>query len=243
MRLPLTPSRDGRQTKAWESAFFFDNLRNSIPTHSRRGILDEEGKPVAIERYVEEDLRDWVPPAGRAENLVFERCRFQGTNLVEWATRRCMFDACDFRGARLNSSHHDHSAFLNSSFVGARVFGAAFLQCKMTGSEFSEVNWKGVQVIGGDWSYANLRHADWSGADLSGANLVEVDLSEANLANTNFRGANMTRAILARARMVGADLRDAQIAGIDFSLVSLKDVRLDFSQAALVVASLGAKIE
>ncbi len=129
-------------------------------------------------------------------NTRFVRCRFQGADLRESHTDRCVFDSCDFTAARLNLSEHAGSAFVNCSFRMTKLFRARFVECKMTGSLFEQADLSSVVVAGGDWSYVNLRMQDLSGRKFRSLRLVNADLYGCDLRKTDLRDADLSHATL-----------------------------------------------
>lgn len=80
--------------------------------------------------------------------VTFERCRFVDADLTELSARGCVFDECDFSGARLNVSEHHSTAFLRYVFRRSSLFGAVLDGCKLTGSTFVDCELRPLAVNG-----------------------------------------------------------------------------------------------
>jgi uncharacterized protein YjbI with pentapeptide repeats len=168
---------------------------------------------------------------------------FADADLVEWETDGCVFEECDFSGARLNASVHRSSAFLRCTFRRTSFFGAELSGCKLTGSVFLEgCELLPLTVDGGDWSYVSLRRQDLHGLSLDGVRLREADLSDSDLRKASLRSCDLGHARLRHAQLAGADLRGADLEGVDLREVDVKGARLDVGQAVQLVQQLGAQV-
>ena len=168
---------------------------------------------------------------------------FLDADLVEWDTEGCVFEECDFSGARLNASVHTSSAFLRCTFRRTSFFGAEFHGCKLTGSVFLDgCELLPLTVVGGDWSYVSLRSQDLHAVVLDGVRLQEADLSMSDLTKASLRGCDLRHARLRGAVLSGADLRDADLEGVDLTGLDLRDVRLDVGHAVQLAMQLGARV-
>jgi uncharacterized protein YjbI with pentapeptide repeats len=176
-------------------------------------------------------------------NCRFVKCTFRASRLIDFSTERCEFQDCDLTGARLGSSVHRSSAFLNCKFIDADLYGATFENCRVIGCSFAGANLEALKVAGGDWSYAQFRMQDLDGIDFSGVKLHGADFYGASLLKACFRNAVLTEAILSRAKLRHADLRGADLTGVQLKDVDLKGARMTIDQAVLFAACHGIVIE
>lgn len=122
-----------------------------------------------------------------------QHINFDGANLQETI----------FLNARLgfNEGQKLSEAGVLTSFIGAILKKAMFLNAHANGVNFTEAN-----LVQGCLANANLKEANFTRADLTNANLRDADLD----------GADLTRANLTRANLVGANLSGAKIDGAIF---------------------------
>lgn len=173
----------------------------------------------------------------------FIRCSFQGMDLENIITTKCMFSECNMKAVRLNGSKHINSAFTNCQFDYANLFSSCFEDCKLLGSSFPEANFMGISIIKGDWSYTNLRLASFTGQDLREVNFSRADMYRCNLQKADLRGANLSYAILTQASLSGARLQDAIVDGVDFKSANIKGAFMDYTQAVSFARSFGIIID
>ncbi|MBW8484388.1 pentapeptide repeat-containing protein [Actinomadura parmotrematis] len=147
-------------------------------------------------------LRYGAVPITGAEDVEFERCRFEGTGLAGVTLHRAgfadvAFDGCDLANARMFTS---------------RMFSTAVRTCRMTGLHLAEAGLRDVLFDGCRADLASFRFA----------HLRDVVFRDCNLSEANFQKAELTRVRFERCRLAGtqfsgAAMKDARFTGCDLS--------------------------
>jgi uncharacterized protein YjbI with pentapeptide repeats len=195
------------------------------------------------EEHVEEDFGgvDWY-----ARDLVgerFVRCRFVEADLTEITTTDCVFEECDFGGAKLNASVHRRTAFDRSRLRRTNLFDSVFEVCRLAGTVVAEgCTLRPLKVVGGDWSYVTLRGVDLSGTVWESVRLTESDLSMADLTDASLRGCELTGVTLRHAVLRGTDLRETSVAGVDLVGLDLTGAVVDPAFAVALAQAYGADL-
>jgi len=191
-------------------------------------------------RLTDVENEDWY--GGDLSGQSHAQVRFTGIDLTEATNNGALFSECTFRDCDFNASTHTDAAFVNCTFVRCSLFDTTFTRCKMVGSFFDDCTYNLLKVNGGDWSFTALPGADLKGTDFSGAKFREAELTGIRAAKASLRDLDLSGASLQRADLTGADLRGSDLSTLDPLTVTLRDARIDMTQAMVVAASLGLDV-
>jgi uncharacterized protein YjbI with pentapeptide repeats len=156
------------------------------------------------------------------------KAKFDNAKLYGAKLANGFFDACSFRGARLESLAQPNSV-LTADLSGAFLMNASFENANVgrgtttaNGANFSNAIFFG--------EHASLSNATLDGAQFGGAYLASLDFTggtakamdsvnfaNACLANCKFQKAALTNVVLTQACLLGTDFTDAQLLGAQMS--------------------------
>jgi uncharacterized protein YjbI with pentapeptide repeats len=139
-----------------------------------------------------------------AEDVEFERCRFQGTCLSTGTMRRVSitdvaFEGCDLANLRMPDS---------------RVFNTTVANCRMTGMHLTSCGFRDVLFDSCRADLTSFRFSRLTNVVFRDCNLSESNFQSADLRGVRFEGCKLTAAQFSNADMKGARLVDCNLDGV-----------------------------
>ncbi|MEU5877491.1 pentapeptide repeat-containing protein [Spirillospora sp. NPDC047279] len=155
-----------------------------------------------------------------AEDVEFERCRFDQTRFAGVVVHRAGFADVVFQGCDL----------ANGRLFNSRIFNAAVTNCRMTGLHMPEGGLRDVVFDGCRIDLANLRFTHLRDVVFQDCNLAETDFQQAELHNVRFE----------RCKLVATQFSNVTMNAVRFSGCDLNGVRGVTSFDGAIVASADA---
>jgi len=198
---------------------------------------------IAYDRWENVDLsRAYLSKSRFADKVcsgfIFKECDFSGSSL-----ERIVLNVANFTGAGLQKVEFKQATGMGTSFKGADLSGANFLQgtslkyagfqhSMLTGAKFceqpilTEANFdhailQRAVINDAKCIVASFRSASLQEADISNSNFKKANFEAANLQNANISNSNFTKA-----NFKNADMKGAVISGANFAGAKLMDPNL-----------------
>lgn len=201
---------------------------------------------------------------GELDAITFEHCQFLHCNFASSLCSETQFDQCDFydrdleqgtsfRFAQLKDCGFKQCDLTLADFSRTHLYLSEFPNCQLTGASFAAATscqtiGSSVEVSAASFANSNLAYTDFSGArlpevDFSGCRMSHVQLEGADLSSANLTDCDMHQIQADRLLLKHADLRGASISGLDVRQIDVEGVRIDSTQASLLLEALGMQID
>lgn len=192
-----------------------------------------KGAPADGAEFVERQGKDVDWREKTATGLTFEAALFVGAALA-----RSKFRDVAMRDVRL-----DRCDMSNADWTGASLVRSEFLGTKLIGFTSAESRWRDILV-----RKSPGRLAVWQQTRFDACRFEECDLAEASFEGATLRNVVFRDCDLGGVRFVGAtlenvDLRGSRIDGLHLDPASVAGLIIDPTQAPIIAALAGARIE
>lgn len=143
------------------------------------------------------------------DEITFERCHFNGTDL-----RNIQFDQCEFVECRFENTRILHTSFQECVFEDCFLQGTDFTLLKSLLLSFT--------IQGG-----NLRYTNFQNVNLTSCSFDSCDLKGANFSEANLTGIALTHSNLKDCEWEGAKLNKADLRGSTNLILHPSNVQLN----------------
>ncbi len=165
----------------------------------------------------------------------YDRCRFEGVDLVGQDFGRFRFIECEFVDCDLSQVDLSDTVLQNIRMVDCRARGVVFERCDTLGLQ---IFFERCQLDFASFYGMNLKR--FSFVDCG---LTEVDFTEADMNGVNMTGSDLDRAQFERTNLSEVDLRGAVQYTIDPELNQLKGAKFSAPEVLRLLAKYQIKIE